>query len=159
MSITPSGIGKMTMKNRHIIRLNNCVTIAVWLTNLNPSRFYPPREFSMVIITVPSRFGLVAYRVTSQRSRLRSLHLGTFRISWGDPEVPENSRVISDHFLQRVEAFTQRMWGNQAAHERFESSCARWLLGLLRRELGHDFFDHDRLHLVMEKVVALLHSD
>ncbi|OAV94815.1 hypothetical protein PTTG_26889, partial [Puccinia triticina 1-1 BBBD Race 1] len=142
----------MMIKSRHTIQLNNCVTIVVWLQTFDAARYYPLREFSMVIITVPSRFGLVAYRVRSQRSQQRSVHPGTLRISWGNPELPENCRVISDIFLQRVEAFVQRMWANQEGYERFESSGARWLLDVLRRELGHDFFDHQRLRLVMEKV-------
>ncbi|KAH9454378.1 hypothetical protein MJO28_007375 [Puccinia striiformis f. sp. tritici] len=147
------------MADRHVIRLNNCVTIVVWLTAMDPARHYPRRDFSMIIITVPSRFGLMAFKVTSRRTGALAIRPSMWRISWGDPEVPESSRVISEHLIQRVEAFTQRMWGNQGGYLREHSSGAGWLLDVLRREFRHNFFDHQRLHLVIEIIVSLLNSD
>ncbi|POW10110.1 hypothetical protein PSTT_06320 [Puccinia striiformis] len=84
--------------------------------SMDPARHYPRRDFSMIIITVPSRFGLMAFKVTSRRTGALAIRPSMWRISWGDPEVPENSRVISEHLIQRVEAFTQRMWGNQGGY-------------------------------------------
>ncbi|KNZ53189.1 hypothetical protein VP01_3312g4 [Puccinia sorghi] len=148
------------MSDRHILRLNNCVTIVVWLRRLDPLRFHPSREFSMVIITLPSESGMMAYRVRSQRTGPEREHPGMWRISWEDPSEPaQDLRIQSADFLRRVNAFRQRMWGNQLGCERAGSSSARWLLHLLRHEFRHTFFDHARLRLVIEILVSLLHSD
>lgn len=160
MNFSPLEEEKVRMTERHILRLNNCVTIVVWLKTLDPIRFHPHREASTIIITIPSRLGLTAYRVTSHRPGSGFNHPSMWRISWVDPdEPPENFPVSSDRFLGRVDAFRRRMWGNREGYYRTRSNIARWLLDILRRELEHDFFDHDRLRLVMGILSSLLHSD
>lgn len=105
---------------------------------------------------IPSQAGYIYYQVDNQNFRTRHR---SGRFSWEDQVDPTPGPYVDEPFLRKVQAFRQRMWVGQSGRSMRIASCSAWLLNLLRRELGHDFFDHDRLRLVLQIVHGWLTFD
>ncbi|MBW0468347.1 hypothetical protein O181_008062 [Austropuccinia psidii MF-1] len=143
----------------HIIKLNNRVTILIWLSSLNSNKTLGGTgNFFRVSINLPSEEGYEVLTVFENYLSFGPYRTITreFQRAWKTEGLPAPSRIISFPMIRGMKAFKKRIWEEDSSAVAYQSNCAIWLLSVLSGELQHDFFDCDRVLLVIRLVLGLM---